>query len=120
MSEDFKIEKNIPIIRDSRKGSKLTNPLYLVAKEMTIGDSVRFPLPEFAHANYVQRDKYSDDEWNDLLDKEANFNYWKNAPVNLRRYLTELYGKGSSAVRSLCNIPEEKTDQSGVRVWRIK
>ena len=38
MSEDFKIEKNVPLIKDSRKGGKLTNPLYLIAKKMEIGD----------------------------------------------------------------------------------
>jgi len=120
MSEDFKIEKNVPLIKDSRKGSKLTNPLYLIAKKMEIGDSIKFPLPEFVHANYVKRDEYTDDEWNDALKKEANFNYWNNAPKTLRRYLIELYGKGSVAERNLCNIPEEKTNESGVRVWRIK
>jgi len=120
MSEDFKIEKNIPIVKDSRKGSKLTNPLYILAQKMKIGDSIRFPLPEFVFANEIKRDQYSDEEWKNLLEKEANFNYWSNAPKTLRRYLIELYGKGSSAERNLRNIPEEKTDQSGVRVWRIK
>jgi len=110
----------VPLIKDSRKGGKLTNPLYLIAKKMEIGDSIKFPLPEFAHANYVKRDEYTDDEWNDALKKEANFNYWNNAPKTLRRYLIELYGKGSVAERNLCNIPEEKTNESGVRVWRIK
>ena len=117
---EFKIEKNIPIIKDSRKGGKLTNPLYLIAKEMEIGDSIRFPLPEYAHANYEKRNEYSDNEWDNLLRKKADFNYWSNAPKTLRRYLIELYGKGSVAERNLRNIPEEKTDESGVRVWRIK
>ena len=117
---EFKIEKNIPIIKDSRKGGKLTNPLYLIAKEMEIGDSIRFPLPEYAHANYEKRNEYSDNEWDNLLRKKAHFNYWSNAPKTLRRYLIELYGKGSVAERNLRNIPEEKTDESGVRVWRIK
>ena len=117
---EFKIEKDIPIIKDARKGSKHTNPLYIIAQKMEIGDSIRFPLPEFVHANYNSRDKYSDEEWDDMISKEANYNYWSNAPKSLRRYLLELYGKGSVAERNLRNIPEEKTDESGVRVWRIK
>ncbi len=112
MSEDCKIEINVPLIKDSRKGGKLTNPLYLIAKKMEIGDSIKFPLPEFAHANYVKRDEYTDDEWNDALKKEANFNYWNNALKTLRRYLIELYGKGSVAERNLYNIPEKKKNAS--------
>jgi len=117
---EFKIEKNIPIIKDARKGGKHTNPLYIIAQKMEIGDSIRFPLPEFVHANYDDRHKYSDEEFDDMLSKQANYNYWSNAPKSLRRYLIEIYGKGSVAERNLRNIPEEKTDESGVRVWRIK
>jgi len=117
---EFKIEKDIPIIKDARKGGKHTNPLYIIAQKMEIGDSIRFPLPEFVHANYDDRHKYSDEEFDDMLSKQANYNYWSNAPKSLRRYLIEIYGKGSVAERNLRNIPEEKTDESGVRVWRIK
>ena len=120
MLKDFKIEKNVPIIKDARKGQKYTNPLYLIAQEMEIGDSIRFPLPEYVHVNYKKRDEYSNEEWEDLLNKKCDFDYYSNSPKSLRRYLIELYGQGSVAERSLKNIPEEKTNKDGVRVWRIK
>jgi len=38
----------------------------------------------------------------------------------LRRYLNDLYGKGSGAIRSLNNLPNENSNEIGARVWRIK
>ena len=55
-----------------------------------------------------------------IISKKFDFDYYSNSPKSLRRYLIELYGQGAVAERSLKNIPEEKTNKDGVRVWRIK
>ncbi len=119
MSEDFKIEKNVPLIKDSRKGGKLTNPLYQIAQDMKIGDSVKFNFKDFPGVENVTWDidkKFEHSQKMRVWEKSLN------APKTLRRYLIELCGKGSVATRDLYNIPEEslKENERGVRVWRIK
>ena len=119
MLNEYKIEKNIPITKDARKGNKLTNPLYQLAQQMKVGDSVKFLFKEFPG---LENKNWSDEEHIIHRKKMYDWEYSKNAPKTLRRYLIELYGKGSASERNLWNIPEEeiKTNQEGVRVWRIK
>lgn len=117
MLTEYKIEKNIPIVKDSRKGSKLTNPLYLIAKKMKVGDSVK--LIALDDPGEIQED-FTLEQQLEFRQKTYDYEDSLNAPNNLRRYLNELYGKGSGAIRSLCNIPNENTNQRGARVWRIK
>ena len=119
MLTEYKIEKNIPITKDARKGSKLTNPLYQIAQDMKIGDSVKFNFKDFPGVENVTWDV------DKKIEHSQKMRVWEksmNAPKTLRRYLIELYGKGSVATRDLYNIPEEslKENERGVRVWRIK
>tara|TARA_R110000796_G_C14196782_1_gene391297 strand:+ start:75 stop:440 length:366 start_codon:yes stop_codon:yes gene_type:complete len=115
----FKIEKNIPLIKDSRKGSKLTNPLYQLAESMKVGDSVKFLFKEFPG---IENKDWDTDKAIEHRRKMYAWESSRNAPKTLRRYLIELYGKSCVAERNLWNIPEEEitTNENGVRVWRIK
>ena len=113
----IKIDKNIPIEEDPRKGSKLTNPLYDTAKKMEIGDSVKFIYLEFPG---LEKENCTLDELREHRQKTYDWENSRNAPNTLRRYLNDLYGKGSGAVRSLKNIPSENSDENGARVWRVK
>ena len=113
----MEIEKNIPILKDARKGSKLTNPLYKIAQKMKVGDSVKLifledPGIESPNSNFEELLEY----------RKKNYAYEDsvNAPNTLRRYLNDLYGKGSGAIRSLNNLPNENSNEIGARVWRIK
>lgn len=119
MFDEYKIEKNIPILKDARKGSKLINPLYQVAQDMKIGDSVKFNFKDFPG---IENINWDEDKKIEHGQKMREFEKSLNAPKTLRRYLIELYGKGSAATRDLFNIPEEtlKENERGVRVWRIK
>ena len=94
----IKIEKNIPYTKDPRVRDKYYNPLYLLAKKMEIGDSVKINLPDYTNENANRSD------------------IW-NKHLNLKRYLLELYGKGSVVIRNCSNIGEKG---GGWRVWRIK
>ena len=93
----IKIEKNIPYTKDPRVRNKYHNPLYLLAKKMEVGDSVKINFPEHTNEN------------------EHRLDIW-NKHKNLKRYLLELYGKGSVVIRDCSNIGEK----GGYRVWRIK
>ena len=115
----YQIEKNVSFEKDSRKGRKLTNPLYQLAQEMKIGDSVKFVFEEFPG---IEKHDFTHEEKIKHWQQESKYNNSVNAPKNFRRYLIELYGKGSVAERNIYNIPDEeiKDGESGVRVWRIK
>jgi len=115
----YQIEKNVTLIKDARKGSKFANPLYQLAEEMKIGDSVRFNFSEFPG---LPKKDLTLDESIEHNRQEREYEKTFNAPKKFKRYMIELHGKGSVAERNIYNIPGEeiKDGESGVRVWRIK
>ena len=113
----IKIEKNIPIVKDARKGSKLRNPLYKIAQKMKVGDSVKLI---FLEDPGIENPSFNLNESLEYRKKNYAYEDSVNAPNTLRRYLNDLYGKGSGAIRSLNNIPNENSKEIGARVWRVK